>query len=651
MRVIAKQFIILTILFLFTASIAIAVELDYWRKNPSLTELTSNEQDLDAVYIQDVRTVKYVDGSTRLESYITVHKIIRVNKVEALDKVNKIYISIRSSDKIIKINARSISPSGNIVELDENSIKDITDVNDHYSLKVFAIEGAQTGGEIEYIYKIRTGAYSSNRETYKMDYQVREGLFSLTYPENYVFLLKTYNNQDKIEVTPKGYRIEFKDLKPQLEERYVTKKANRFYIDYVVKSAEITDEYGFKKIKKYVTWQKIVKPIKDQLNDYSKKSNSLAKKVITTNLLGVEPASEEAILGVENYIKNNFIFVHKNNEEYRDDVKMLKSKLGNEIALIKLYNAFFTRLGIDFRVVVTSNRYVSKFDVNFPTRMNMREFVLYFPKYKQFLYPASVNYRYGKAPTRVLGNEGLEINLKNGEVFFVKIAPPKLENLRTEKEYLIDIDVVNSITDINIDMRWNGYKSVHMNSDYESAESEEEKQKQIEGHISCLVDDAVVSNVESTGWGDNDKSCLGCYRSISGSLRSSILLESVGEKVFFSVGKIIGPQWELYQENDRIQNISISHPHEHHHRIKVNIPKGYSLKGLDEIKVDNKALRNDKTILMFLSDYTLEEDVLEITIIEKYFVVDLDTSEYDGFRKVVNSAADFNNIVLVLEKK
>jgi hypothetical protein len=62
-------------------------------------------------------------------------------------------------------------------------------------------------------------------------------------------------------------------------------------------------------------------------------------------------------------------------------------------------------------------------------------------------------------------------------------------------------------------------------------------------------------------------------------------------------------------------------------------------------------LRNDKTILMFLSDYTLEEDVLEITIIEKYFVVDLDTSEYDGFRKVVNSAADFNNIVLVLEKK
>ena len=52
----------------------------------------------------------------------------------------------------------------------------------------------------------------------------------------------------------------------------------------------------------------------------------------------------------------------------------------------------------------------------------------------------------------------------------------------------------------------------------------------------------------------------------------------------------------------------------------------------------------------FVSGYKLEGKVLTITVEEYYKKVQLPISAYADFQKVINAAADFNKVTLILEK-
>jgi hypothetical protein len=53
----------------------------------------------------------------------------------------------------------------------------------------------------------------------------------------------------------------------------------------------------------------------------------------------------------------------------------------------------------------------------------------------------------------------------------------------------------------------------------------------------------------------------------------------------------------------------------------------------------------------FVSNYTLEGQTLTVTINEYYKQLYAPLERYEDYRKVVNAAADFNKVTLVLEKK
>ena len=64
--------------------------------------------------------------------------------------------------------------------------------------------------------------------------------------------------------------------------------------------------------------------------------------------------------------------------------------------------------------------------------------------------------------------------------------------------------------------------------------------------------------------------------------------------------------------------------------IKVTIPEGYTIANLDDINIDN---------------------VLTITADEYYKINRVPVNIYEDYRRVINSATDFNKITLVLVKK
>jgi hypothetical protein len=59
---------------------------------------------------------------------------------------------------------------------------------------------------------------------------------------------------------------------------------------------------------------------------------------------------------------------------------------------------------------------------------------------------------------------------------------------------------------------------------------------------------------------------------------------------------------------------------------------------------------DDKKQMGFLSDYILDGNEITVTVDEYYEVTSLPASAYEPFRNVINAAADFNKIKLVLEK-
>ena len=53
----------------------------------------------------------------------------------------------------------------------------------------------------------------------------------------------------------------------------------------------------------------------------------------------------------------------------------------------------------------------------------------------------------------------------------------------------------------------------------------------------------------------------------------------------------------------------------------------------------------------FVSDYEVKGNILSVHIMEQYRRATYPLSQFLQFQKIINASADFNKIVLVLEKK
>jgi hypothetical protein len=53
----------------------------------------------------------------------------------------------------------------------------------------------------------------------------------------------------------------------------------------------------------------------------------------------------------------------------------------------------------------------------------------------------------------------------------------------------------------------------------------------------------------------------------------------------------------------------------------------------------------------FNSSYQAEGNIVKINILEEYRRTNYPLSQFEDFKKVINAAADFNKVTLVLEKK
>lgn len=650
-----KQFLFFYFLFSFTLAISSNPEKYDWESNRSKLKLSAADIKSASVVLKDKRVIEYIfDETKNLAIYKTLHKIILVNTSEAIEQYNKVYVGIEDANSLVSIKARSINKSGKVTLLDKNSFKELNNVENMGAFKIFAIEGLEPGSEIEYIYTVKRGVSLFGREFFQSSNTVKNLEFDIISPKHLEFESKGYNGvfnfQDTIIEDKRFLTLHIDSIPAASDEEYAVYQANLQRVDYKL---TYNHEGGRGRL---LTWANAAESIFQQTSVFNSAEKSKVKKLVKSQKFASLPNEESKIKAVENYIKSNILLRKGNTSDFILLDKIIANKFADETGIVRLFEAIFSELNIDHRLVLTTNRSDVKFDGKFDTWKFLDNYVYYFPAYDKYLAPTQMEMRYGMIPFYWTHNEGLFIKkVKIGdtetsvsEVKFIPALDSKYSPDNIYADITFSEDLENAT--IKVTKKMGGYNAVNFQPYYTKIEPEN-LDKLHDQLLQFISPDADINNikVENT---DPNKSLIEYPFIISGDLTVTSLIEKAGNKYFFKVGDVIGRQSELYSEKNRVNSVENDFNRVYIRQIKIKIPNGYTFKNLDDIK-KNVAFEeeNGRKTMGFISTYKVEGDLLIIDIDEHYNDIEFPLSMFEDFRKVINAAADFNKVVLILDKK
>ncbi len=624
-----------------------------WDNNPSYTVDTNSEESIIGVK-EKIVTEFIFDGNDGLVEYFLEHKVYWLNSDDKIEEFNKVYLPY-SSDSNLEINkARVITKAGKVIELDESKILTATNDETNRTYKYFAFEGIEKGSFIEYMYVVkRYPAYKGKRITFQSSFNKTNIEFDLFSPNNLVFKFKSYNDLPNAELDTLSenklhWKLSLPKLKKLENEELSAYNASRQYIVYKLHSNTASNT---KDISSYSNASKNIYSFYN--SELSKKTKNAIKKFLKAIPFKENSDESSKLRALEFYIKSNIFIAESGSEELKDIDKILSQKVANEVGIIKLYVALFNQLNIKHQIVFTTDRSELKFDKNFEANNFLIDVLLYFPKSKSYMSPSEMESRLGFPPANLTDNYGLFIKeVKLGDfksaVGKIKYIKPVSEK-ETYDKMIVDVDFDEedlSTINIRLDKSMNGYYSMNIQPFLDLVKPED-KIELIESFAKNLDEDADIKDKKIVN--DNPRVFGIEPLQIIIDFKSEAFVEKAGRKYLFKLGDLIGQQMQLYQEKERILPLENRFKRSYYRTINVTIPKGYKIVNLDDINIDNSYSKDGKELLSFKSFYTVKDNVVSITADEHYRINFIDTSIYEEYRTVINSAADFNKITLVLE--
>lgn len=627
-----------------------------WDENPSYSNDGFSERNLASVK-EKVVTEFYFNDEGGLVEYFLEHNVYYLNSDDAIERYNKIYLPYASDSKLEVTKARVITKDGNVINLDDSKILTATDEESNRTYKYFAFEGIEKGSYIEYIYVVqRYPGYKGKRLNFQASFEKNNVEFDLFSPSNLVFKFKSYNGLNEVETdtiieNKRRWFLRIPKIEPLEEELLAAYDSNKKFLVFAL------DENTASSAKDLTSYSEVAQNIYDFYNkDNSKKVTSELTKFLKDVNFDKKASLESQIKAIETYIKTNVYVAEASSDKLSSLEDILKDKVANESGVVKLYAALFKQLGVKFEFVYTCERDYMMFDKEFEANNFLRDLLFYFPKTKKYMSPTEVSSRYGFPPPFLTDTYGLfikEVEIGDfksavGKVKYIK--PVKAEN--TIDKMIVDVNFdPEDLTNINVNFQkaMSGYYALYIHP-YMDLIKPEDKDEIIESLAKNLHEDVEITAKEII----NEDASLFGEKPIKFDIdfSSSAFVEKAGKKYLFSVGDLIGPQTELYQEKERILPVESEYERSYIRTLKIAIPEGYSVANLDDININNAySNSNNEELMSFYSSYTLDGSVLTIVADEHYRINHVSTAIYEDYRKVINSAADFNKITLVLEPK
>lgn len=614
---------------------------------PVLDEISEAESDEPAVILKDYRLYEYEMGYNAVLMSKTVYKNIRINEEKVLDEFNKIAIPMNGVKNVVSVYARTIGPDGKVVEMNKSILKELTNIEGYGNYKVFAIEGATVGGEIEYQYVLSMTPVMSRTEVFQGDYPVKQGYFEIRTHKKLNFETRSYNGfPELMDVDAKGtkYTATINDIPGMPEEQYSTFRANLMKVSFA-----LTSKDDFLSTTPGLSWDKVQDNLYITINNIKQADYTKASKIKKElNIDDLMP--KEKIEAIEDYLKSNYTFNRNASGELKE---VYKTKQADQLGMSRLFAAMFQVYHIPYNLVITSNRYYSKFDRDFPVWNDMDAVMFSFPEMDNlFIEPTEIAFRLGMAPYRYTNNDALVIARRdypdNTSYHFEYLEPAKAEDNRVLKKINLSladdfssgiVDAIDSLT---------GYRAFSSREILCYAD-EKNKKEFLKYMASSGLEDAEVLNEEILNEAPS-KSLHNEPFIYNYKVRSRDFVEKAGNDYIVNIGKVIGKQSELYQERERQQPIHMDHPIIYKYEIRLNIPEGYRIESPDDLMMNHLLIEDSVTTAQFVSDYEITDNQLIIRVIELYTKNTFDVGIYDDFRKVINAASDFSKAKVLLVK-
>ena len=621
-----------------------------WEDNPKfVTPEDQGDTPLYVIYIGDHYQYDYEDGNFIV--YKTTHRVYKVQNAEALERVNRIYIPLRSTLDLMAVQARAIAPNGAVTLLDENNIKELEEEDSGY--KIFAIEGAQSGGEIEYFYTQKMSGGVFGVEQFQYNYPILEYEFSMSMPENLEYEFRVRNDDGKVVQTDttdteNTYRFSTNKVPALYSESFSAYDASLKRIDFKLAYNSASGK------KRMNTWGEAGMRVFSQLT-IQDKDEAKAVAAIIKETKQAEGSGLKGMKAAEHYIKTNFYFDDEIGPNADRIDFIAKNKFGSARGFTRLFVAMAGYFGLDYEVVLSCDRFKANFDPDFDSWSYLDDFMIYFPTEGKYLSPTSFSFRVGTIPSSLITNYGLFIRPEKVQDF---IHPVSRTDQIPEPDYksnfdnmFIDVSFTDDLSanQIHLKRSFLGYSAQY----YKAAElylEEERKKEMLEEVVKFLaldaaIDELVVSEADKTASGWEGPFIVDSDFTTSG------YLQNAGSTILLEVGKMIGPQSEMYQENTRQTEVCNQYNRGYYRELNITIPDGFVIENPDDINLKEEVKEGDDVIYVFDATYEISGNVLSIKIDEWYDRVYYPIEKFEEFRKVVNAAADWNKVVLVMKEK
>lgn len=641
----------LHVLLLLLPVTALATFTPYeWEANRERTKLTADEQNLSELVIKNHIQYDYVLEDNDFLMYATIHRIIFVNNSEAIQKHNRIVIPMNNTIDLVEIKARSINKDGKVVRFDKSNIKELKEEESGNAYRIFAIEGIELGSEVEYYFirKMRSSLFQ--RAVMQMDVPAKSASFALTCPKHLKFDFKSYFNFPAVKEDALEEVNAYTAVMPNVP---AMKKEAFSFFDANLKRIEFKLAYNTARSQaRMYTWDDAAKTFYGILSKLEKDDVKAVDRFLKSIDDDASAPLPKRIKNVEKKIKTSVQMNAESADPNLDQVSsIVKYKVASRQGITKLFFAVFDRLGIECHAVVTCSREGSRFDGGFDSWSYLDDYLLYFPDDNGFLAPYVLETRYPLVPPEFTGHDGLFIesfavgDMKSG-LGTVK-AIPAVDYKHNVDNLDIDVTFSDDFTTNNVKMKriFGGYNASYF-TPYYHLMTEEQRLSMIEDLTRQTAPDPKFNKWTAKPL---EEGAVDQFM-IDVDFESAHFLEKAGPRILFKVGQLIGPQVEMYREDDRMTDVENEYNRGYDREIRIRLPKGYTIKNPQDLKFDVTYKDKEETPFLFQSDYTLKDGILTVTINEYYKQLYAPVARYEDYRKVINAAADFNKVTLVLEK-
>ena len=641
-----KNIVFIIILFTYTISSYSQYYKDYsWKEEVDTVDVEAAHMNESSVGVFEKTIVEFVSGkfSNTILKYETHHYQIKVLNNKGVSKHSNIVIPMNEVTNLKDIRVRIIDENGELSEFDNNTINELGDSESSVNFKNFHLAGVKTNSTIEVLYTLEKQYNIHGNKILQKSYSIKKSEFLLI-PGPTKGTIKTYSVNSKVKdtiiSTYPAKTIKVVDIPAIIDEEYAAAIANRQRLSF---QCPLPDD----NMNQEDYWENIVSNISPIMfpKNIHPKIFEVSSELIQKNEINEYNIANK----IDDYVKNNFTISENDNVSLNNIDYILENKTSNDFSIIQVYTQLLTAAGINYEIVITSNRYYNRFDSEFFDPNMLREFLIYFPKEKKYIAPNRLEYRIGEAPFDLLGNYGIYID-RLLDFYFSEIIQSDKSYSRIKRN--IKVEFERKLKKIVIDeyQEYSGHWATNNRSLLSFSDEE---------GLAGLKDYLTASGIEN-------KKVIN-YEIINAELfqknyntpfivNSKISTESLTTKIKngyqVKIGNVIGMQSQLYEDIDRFHPIEITYPNQYDYRIIVKIPKGYSIEGLEGL-VFNKSyisLMGNK-ICKFESNYEINENELVISIQEYYKTLRYQKNRYNEFRDVINSAADFYNTSIRFIKK